>query len=198
MPILKISVAAIALIGGAVIFAGGNVSASPVATGAVTLAAQAEEQALAVPIQIRQGPGGPSPNVSRSVAPAPRALSGPGVYAPRTLSGSGVYAPRTLSGPIVRTSPTFSRSFSHTPRLMTRSFVRTPRFGRRGRTTIIFGGIGPIWPYYDTYPDYYYPAYYDAPDYLGGAIAYCKMRFHSYDVRSMTYLGYDGLRHPCP
>jgi hypothetical protein len=45
-------------------------------------------------------------------------------------------------------------------------------------------------------PPYYYrrrPAYaYDE------AIAYCLRRFKSYDVESMTYLGYDGRRHPCP
>jgi len=28
--------------------------------------------------------------------------------------------------------------------------------------------------------------------------AYCVQRFRSYDPQSMTYLGYDGLRHPCP
>ncbi len=45
---------------------------------------------------------------------------------------------------------------------------------------------------------------------IGGAIAsqqaqaaqsqhsYCAQRFRSYDPRSGTYLGYDGLRHPCP
>jgi hypothetical protein len=30
------------------------------------------------------------------------------------------------------------------------------------------------------------------------AIAYCMRRFRSYDPESMTYLGLDGLRHPCP
>lgn len=28
--------------------------------------------------------------------------------------------------------------------------------------------------------------------------AYCSQRFKSYDPASGTYLGYDGLRHPCP
>jgi BA14K-like protein len=45
------------------------------------------------------------------------------------------------------------------------------------------------------YPPYgYYPAY---PAYAG-AVAYCARRFKSYDPLSMTYLGYDGFRHPCP
>jgi hypothetical protein len=30
------------------------------------------------------------------------------------------------------------------------------------------------------------------------AVAYCQQRFKSYDVRSGTYLGYDGRRHACP
>ena len=49
-------------------------------------------------------------------------------------------------------------------------------------------------PYYAYRP--YYPAY---RPYLGDpAIAYCMRRFKSYDPYSMTYLGYDGFRHPCP
>jgi hypothetical protein len=30
------------------------------------------------------------------------------------------------------------------------------------------------------------------------AIGYCMQRFRSYDPQSMTYMGRDGLRHPCP
>ena len=30
------------------------------------------------------------------------------------------------------------------------------------------------------------------------AIGYCMRRFRSYDPQSMTYLGNDGYRHPCP
>lgn len=54
-------------------------------------------------------------------------------------------------------------------------------------------------------PRYYHdPGYYYAPDvevYAGpdpSAVAYCKQRYRSYDVSSGTYLGYDGIRHPCP
>jgi hypothetical protein len=32
----------------------------------------------------------------------------------------------------------------------------------------------------------------------GRDAAYCVQRFRSYDSASGTYLGYDGLRHPCP
>lgn len=50
--------------------------------------------------------------------------------------------------------------------------------------------------YYDD--DYYYgaPTVTVAAD--PGSVAYCQRRFKSYDVRTGTYLGYDGLRHPCP
>jgi hypothetical protein len=48
------------------------------------------------------------------------------------------------------------------------------------------------------------PAYVPPPQpvYGGGpppdAVAYCQQRFRSYDPVSGTYLGFDGLRHPCP
>ena len=32
----------------------------------------------------------------------------------------------------------------------------------------------------------------------GDAVAYCQSRFKSYNPATGTYLGYDGLRHPCP
>jgi hypothetical protein len=61
-------------------------------------------------------------------------------------------------------------------------------------------------PYYygsDYYaPDYYYEpgAYAAAPVAPSDddAVAYCEQRFRSYDPASGTYLGYDGIRHPCP
>ncbi len=50
-------------------------------------------------------------------------------------------------------------------------------------------GYGPYYPYYP-------PPYYAPPP--GNAVAYCAQRFRSYDPRTGTYLGLDGLRHPCP
>jgi hypothetical protein len=53
----------------------------------------------------------------------------------------------------------------------------------------------------------YGPAYYDDDDYydeVGPAyagddgIAQCQARYRSFDPESGTFLGYDGLRHPCP
>jgi hypothetical protein len=46
-------------------------------------------------------------------------------------------------------------------------------------------------PACEPYPVYGAPAY-------GDAEAYCANRFKSWDPVSGTYLGYDGLRHPCP
>ncbi|RIK99920.1 MAG: BA14K family protein [Proteobacteria bacterium] len=58
-------------------------------------------------------------------------------------------------------------------------------------------GSSLAWPYYSD--PYYYDDVVVAP---GGPsadeVAYCSSRFKSYDPRTGTYLGYDGLRHPCP
>jgi len=73
-----------------------------------------------------------------------------------------------------------------------------------------YGGYG-----YDSYGDRggygqgygYAPtagyAYAPGPGYAtsyedGNDAAYCQQRFRSYDPRSGTYMGYDGLRHSCP
>jgi hypothetical protein len=80
---------------------------------------------------------------------------------------------------------------------------------------IIGGAIATSRPYgYGYGPSYGYGAY--APAYVddgyvdegyvavapggggGSAAAYCAQRYRSYDPRSGTFLGYDGLRHPCP
>ena len=72
-----------------------------------------------------------------------------------------------------------------------------------------YGAYGPYGPYYGPGPYYAGPGpYYPAP-YVAGpvvrrgpvysdAVAYCMRRYRSYDPASGTFLGYDGLRHPCP
>lgn len=52
--------------------------------------------------------------------------------------------------------------------------------------------------YDDTYS--YAPGYaYDQGYAVGGRNdAYCAQRYRSYDPASGTFLGYDGIRHPCP
>ena len=61
--------------------------------------------------------------------------------------------------------------------------------------------------YYNPY--YYGNGYYDEGDYDDNTVAvvpgggegdeaYCAQRYRSWDPASRTYLGYDGLRHPCP
>jgi len=90
---------------------------------------------------------------------------------------------------------------------------------RFARSPGVAFGFGPSYvPYYDdyayaTYPydDYAYndyPNYSDTYAYYGGETdvtvntaadpAYCMQRYRSYDPASGTFLGYDGLRHPCP
>jgi hypothetical protein len=68
----------------------------------------------------------------------------------------------------------------------------------------IIGGIiaSDGYGYYGA-PGYYDDQYYDdagaAPPFDGDdATAYCMQTYRSYDPRSGTYLGYDGVRHPCP
>jgi BA14K-like protein len=79
---------------------------------------------------------------------------------------------------------------------------------------IVGGAIAATQPYgydygYDYAPGYYgygyAPGYSYDPGYSsygysagGGDVAYCAQRYRSYDPVSGTYLGYDGLRHPCP
>jgi len=66
-------------------------------------------------------------------------------------------------------------------------------------------GIGSGYGYYGS-PSYYDDSYgyYDegvvaaAPPTDDDAVAYCTQRYRSYDPASGTYLGNDGLRHPCP
>jgi hypothetical protein len=64
----------------------------------------------------------------------------------------------------------------------------------------LLGGaiIGSQYPYSDS--GYGYGAEYNVdPQNEGGDFpTYCASRFRSYDPASGTYLGYDGLRHPCP
>lgn len=66
---------------------------------------------------------------------------------------------------------------------------------------LVGGALASSGPYY--YDDDY--GYYDdgpavevVPGGVGDSVAYCQQRYRSYDVASGTYLGYDGLRHPCP
>ena len=67
-------------------------------------------------------------------------------------------------------------------------------------------GLGSTYGYYDNNPYYYDDSYgyYDdstvaaAPPSDDEAVAYCTRRYRSYDPASGTYLGNDGLRHPCP
>jgi hypothetical protein len=53
------------------------------------------------------------------------------------------------------------------------------------------------------YSGYSYDPGYDDEGYVavapgGGGDGYCMQRYRSYDPASGTFLGYDGLRHPCP
>src|SRR5262245_19117584 len=79
--------------------------------------------------------------------------------------------------------------------------------GRRGWRGPGFAfGFGPSYYDYGYYGYPYYDDYAYGDDYVavspgvaeGDSVAYCQQRFRSYDPSTGTYLGYDGLRHPCP
>jgi len=62
-------------------------------------------------------------------------------------------------------------------------------------------GYGPGYAYapgYDYAPGYEYAPGYDQGYAGGNEVAYCQQRFRSYDPGSGTYIGFDGVRHPCP
>jgi len=70
---------------------------------------------------------------------------------------------------------------------------------------IVGGAVAASQPWYGYDYDYspgYYSYGYAPGGYVatapGDDVAYCEQRFRSYDPASGTYLGYDGLRHPCP
>jgi BA14K-like protein len=67
----------------------------------------------------------------------------------------------------------------------------------------IVGATQPYGYYGNSGYDYGYSGYdpgygYVAPYAGGDQVGYCQQRFRSYDPSSGTYLGFDGLRHPCP
>ena len=73
----------------------------------------------------------------------------------------------------------------------------------------IIGGVlaSDGYGYYGAPGAYYAPGYDDqyyddaaagAPLEGDDAVAYCMQTYRSYDPQSGTYLGYDGVRHPCP
>jgi hypothetical protein len=69
-------------------------------------------------------------------------------------------------------------------------------------TGFALGSAYGSYPYYNDYYDddsyAYSPGYVESDGVSAADIAYCKQRFKSYNVRTGTYLGYDGQRHPCP
>jgi hypothetical protein len=72
-----------------------------------------------------------------------------------------------------------------------------------GIGSAVIGATQP-YGYYGYAPGYAYGRGYGyAPDYDqgytgGNEVAYCQQRFRSYDPGSGTYMGFDGIRHPCP
>jgi hypothetical protein len=73
-------------------------------------------------------------------------------------------------------------------------FTRTDKWSGSAQREV-WGPPVPPTAYPRGYP--YSPGYNYSYGYSGD-VGYCMRRFRSYDPRSGTYLGSDGLRHPCP
>ena len=116
------------------------------------------------------------------------------------------------AGPVVsggnfagRASPQFAQRGFRGDRDHDRHFGRGAFIGGLAVGSALGYGYG--YPYYGddyAYDDSYYdtgPGYAVAsPGYEVSGVAdpsYCAQRYRSYDPASGTYLGYDGLRHPC-
>ena len=135
--------------------------------------------------------------------------AGPAVSGPSVSSGTRFGNAQASIGP--------GRTFSSGPAVTSNNFVgrtdgrfthgfrgdRDRRFGRGfGFAAGLAAGSALGYGYYD--PSYYYDDYayddYNDPGYVVSSAvdpAYCAQRYRSYDPASGTYLGYDGLRHPC-
>ena len=122
------------------------------------------------------------------------------------MSIAAVLAAGVVAAPKVGSAAPFVDALAITK--ATDSSVEAVRWGHRfgwGLGAGLLGGaiVGGALaaPYYGE-PYYYPPAaygpgYYPAPG-IGGDASYCASRYRSYDPATGTYLGYDGVRHPCP
>jgi hypothetical protein len=130
------------------------------------------------------------------------------------MSVAAVLATGVVAAPNVGAATPFADALAITK--ATDSNVETARWGRGfgwGLGAGLIGGaiVGGALaaPYYYGEPSYYSygepyyppatygPGYYPAPD-NGVDASYCASRYRSYDPATGTYLGYDGVRHPCP
>jgi hypothetical protein len=124
---------------------------------------------------------------------------------------AGRTGPRFSQGQVAQGQ--FAQGQFRTDRGEFRDRDRDGRFGRGAGfvTGLAVGsafGYGAYDPYY--YDDYAYNDYYDGSydtgypvdtgvvvSSAGGDPTYCAQRYRSYDPATGTYLGFDGLRHPC-
>jgi hypothetical protein len=168
-----------------------------------TAAALVTAIVVASPSLAQQGRGGASmPAVGG--APAAPALGA----ASAAMNAGGGAAAGFHAGPNVGAqgtmrAPGFAGAVNG--RRFTNAFPGAPdgRFHRFHHEPRFAFGVGVGAPYYDGYPYGDSFAYYGDDQVVvneNGASdpAYCMQRYRSYDPASGTYLGYDGLRHPCP
>jgi len=167
-------------------------------------------------VQHRGGGGGHGPSMGGGRSGGGMSVgrsSGPGMSMGRS-GGSNFSSNRAIGGGNFAASNRQSFASTNRPGNWSgnnwsgrRNFSDFRRHNRGFRGSAFAFGFGPS--YYDYGYDYgydsgYYPyddeAYaYVAPGVADGdSVAYCEQRFRSYDPSTGTYLGFDGLRHPCP
>lgn len=126
-------------------------------------------------------------------------LGGTGTASAEPMRAGAALAERPAGEPLA----SYARYHRNNRVVVTRRVYRPGyRYGGSGVAAGVIGGLaagaligGAIAA--QQAPVYAAPApVYAAPDADG--VAYCMQRFQSYDPQSGTYLGYDGLRHPCP
>jgi hypothetical protein len=141
-----------------------------------------------------RGGGGGAMSFGRSAGPG---MSGGNFSGNRTIGGGNLAGRQSFAA--TNRPGNWSGGNNWTGR---RNFADWRHHRRGFRGPAFAFGFGP--GYYDygyDYYDYGYPYDDDAYAYVapgGDSAAYCAQRFQSYDPSTGTYLGYDGLRHPCP
>ena len=165
---------------------------------------------FAGPADAQRGHGGGGVQAGGGVRAGggPAQMGGPARIGGPARVGGGAMQSRGAAqvnprGPAYGGGPAYNRGGRVAGRNFNRGDYRYHR-GYRWRPGFAIGiGAGAFAAYpwgYDPYYDYGY-GYYDGgyESYAADAdVQYCIQRFRSYDIATRTYLGFDGLRHPCP
>jgi hypothetical protein len=191
------------------VFAAVVVSCAPCVAGSISAMPTAQTLAVEdanVPfetVQMRRGgaTGGPVMGGGANMRSAPMVQGGANVRsAPMAQGGTNVRSTPMVQGGAQFNGGTFRSAQGPSTTWQGRQWRGRRWFGPGLGFGAGFAYASPYYYddyYYDAYP-YYDDGYYDQGYVVGGDSVDCRQRYRSYDPASGTYLGYDGLRHPCP